>query len=118
MPAFVTARSAWPVVATTVVTVATLFDGFGSVVAAETVAVSVMIVPEGTAAPTWTTTVNVVDAPAANDAIVQVIELGEHAQPAVPEVAATDTNDVFVGVGSVNETVFDVAGPLFVTTTV
>src|ERR1039457_7686792 len=95
-----------------------LFDGFGSVVAADTVAVSVMIVPEGVAAPTFTTTVNVVDAPEANVGIVQEIDEPEQVQPAVPEVAATDTNEVFAGRASVNAPVLDVPGPLFVTTTV
>jgi hypothetical protein len=118
VPVFVSAKSACPAVATTVVTVATLFDGFGSVVAADTFAVSVMIVPEGTAAPTLTTTVKVVDAPLANVGIVQEIEAPEQVQPPVPDVAATDTNEVFAGSASVNATVLDVPGPLFVITTV
>src|ERR1700679_2501341 len=118
VPVLVTARSACPAVATMVVTVATLFDGFGSVVAAETFAVSVITVPEAVLAPTVTITVNVVDDPAAKVVIVQKRAVAEQVQPAVPEVAATETKVVFVGTVSVNATVLDAAGPLLVTVTV
>lgn len=118
VPVFVTARSAWPAVATTTVTVATLFEGFGSVVADETFAVSVMTVPEGVVAPTVTITVNVVDAPAANVGIVHEIAPGVHVQPEVPDVGVTETKVVFAGIASLKTTVLALPGPLFVTTTV
>jgi hypothetical protein len=68
----VTAMSAWPAVATTTFAVAVLLFGFGSGVVAETFAVSVMTVPEAVPAVTLTTTVKVVDAPAANVGFEQV----------------------------------------------
>ena len=115
VPVFVTARSAWvEEEATTVVTVAKLFVGLGSVVAAETVAVSVIDVPPVTV----TTTVNVVDAPDAKAPIVQEIDVFGHVQPDVPEVAVAETNVVFAGSASVNATVLAGPGPLLVTTTV
>jgi hypothetical protein len=48
-----------------------LFDGFGSIVVADTLAVSVMTVPEATAEPTFATTVNVVDEPTGNEPMLQ-----------------------------------------------
>jgi hypothetical protein len=118
VPVIVTARSACPVVATTTVAIATLFEGFGSVVVAETVAISVIVIPEAVKAFTFTTTVNLVDAPTASVGIVHEITPPVHVQPDVPEVAATETKVVFVGTVSVKATLLAAAGPLFVTTTV
>lgn len=118
VPVFVTARSAWPEDATTTFTVAELFDGFGSVVLEETFAVSVMIVPDGTVAPTFTTTVNVDEAPDANVGIEQEITPGVQVHPPVPELWVTETKVVLVGIVSLNTTLLALAGPLFVTTTV
>ena len=71
VPVFVTAKSDWPAAATMVVTVAELFVGFGSMVVADTFAVSVMTVPDATAEPTFATTVNVVDEPTGREAMLQ-----------------------------------------------
>ena len=66
------ARSDWPAVATVVLTVALLLLGLGSVVVAETWAVSVIVVPEAVPIFTETTTVNVVEVLAARLAFEQV----------------------------------------------
>ena len=54
--------------------VAALFVGSGSVVLDDTFAVLVITVPEGVVGFTFTTTLNVVEAPAANVGIVEEIE--------------------------------------------
>jgi hypothetical protein len=79
-----------------------------------------MIVPAATEPPTFTTTVNVVEAPTASEPMLQEIEVAEHAQPVVPETAATETNVVFVGWVSENTTLLAAPGPgpLFVAVTV
>jgi len=94
--------------------------GLGSVVDDETVAVSVINVPPVTV----TTTVKVVDAPAANGApegkFVYAHEIvpGVQVQPEVPEVGAAETKVVLAGNVSVNIALLAAPGPLFVTTTV
>lgn len=119
---FVTARSAWPLVATTTVAVAELLDGFGSGVADAILAVSVITVPEAVVPLTLTVTVKVVDAPTANVGIVQEIEVVGVGQlhPVVPDVTTTETNEVLPGSGraSVNASPLAAVGPLLVTTTV
>src|SRR5580704_4177124 len=118
VPTLVSARSACPLAATTSVAVAVLFVGFGSVVFEVTVAVSVITVPGATSAPTFTTTVKVVDAPTAKVPMLHEIEVGEQVHPVVPDATPTDTNVVFVGTTSDRFTVDAALGPLFVTVTV
>lgn len=118
VPVFVTAKSAWPAVATTTVAVAELLEGFGSVVLEETVAVSLMSVPDAVAGLTVTVTLNVVDAPGAKDGMLHAIDVREHVQPLVPDVGTTETNVVFVGVAELQVTVLALAGPALATTMV
>jgi hypothetical protein len=100
------------------VAIAKLFEGFGSVVLEETLAVSVITVPDAVPPITVTTTVNVVEAPTANEGFVHEIEMPVHVQPPVPDVLAAETKVVFAGSASVNASVLAVLGPLFVMTTV
>lgn len=117
--ALVTLKSDWPEVATTTVAVALLLLGFGSVVVEETLAVSVMTVPAGVAEFTVRMTLNVVDAPEATVGLEQV-----SVPPATPQVhpvkgdGVAETKVVLAGMASLKATVFAVAAPLLVTTTV
>src|ERR1700730_2604516 len=113
----VTLMSAWPAVATTTVAVALLLFGFGSGVVAETSTVSVMTVPEAVPAVTFTTTVNVADALAANAAIEHVRDPTGAGQ-LQPAAGATETKVVLRGMPSVKDTLVAAAVPLFFTTTV
>jgi len=116
---FVTTRSAVSVtVATVVVAVAELFAVDVSAVVVAAFALFVITVPPGVAELTLTTRVNDADAPDASDALVALtvpplptagVE-GVH-----PAGAANETNVVFVGTASVNETLAAAAAPLFVT---
>jgi len=109
-----------------VFTVAELFPGFGSPTVLATLGVSVMVVPEGVAAFTWTTRgkLNVppdgmvcpvlsvqVNVPVPPTAIV-----GVHVQAAaVAAGSVNETSVVFVGIVTVKVAFVSVAGPLFVT---
>lgn len=117
--ALMTLKSAWPAVATTAVAVAELLFGFGSVVAVETFAVLVMTVPAAVPAFTVTTTVIVVEAPAAISGFEHVSVPPDtlQVQPAAGTGVA-ETKVVFAGIASVTATVLDGAAPLFVTTMV
>ena len=99
---------------TKVLTVALLFPLFGSIVAEDTESVSVMVVPDATPAFTFTTYVKFAVVVAVRLAIVQLggVVAVLHVQLAGP---VSETTVVFVGTGSVNDTVVAVAGPLLVT---
>src|SRR3974390_1657718 len=71
-PLLVTARSAWPADATTVVAVASLFPLLGSVVLELTSATAEITVPAAVPALTCNTIGNVEDAPEAKDVSLQV----------------------------------------------
>src|ERR1700675_1604522 len=107
-----TLKSACPAVATTTVAVALLLFGFGSFVVEETSAVSVISVPEAVPAVTFSTTVNVVEAPEATVGFEQVrVPLTtEQVQPAAGEGVA-ETNVVLAGIASLKATVLAVAAP-------
>lgn len=115
---FVVTRSASVASATTSAAVAVLFVKLGSVVVELIVAVSLIAVPCGVPAVTFTTTVNV-PAPGATLGFVQLMvpvppTTGvEQAHPAGNE---TDWKVVFGGVTSVKLALVAVLGPLFVTT--
>ena len=115
----VTLMSACPAVATTTLTVALLLLGLGSVVADETFAVSEITVPEAVARFTFTTTVNVVEAPAASVVFEHesVPLTTEQVQPAAG-TGVTDTNVVLAGIASLKTTLAAALGPLSLTTTV
>src|ERR1700679_2923445 len=102
----VTLKSACPAMATTSVAVAELLLGFGSVVVAETFAVSVITVPEAVPEFTVKTTANVAEEPEASVAFEQVsVPLRtEQVQPVVGDGVA-ETNVVFAGIASLNATV-------------
>ncbi len=111
----VTARSASVLLATATVAVAELSFGFVSWVVAATVAVSVISVPAGTAAPTVTFTVNVLLDPGATLGFEQLIE------PVVVQVhpvgtGVSETKVVLVGNASVKVAPRQLLGPVFVTT--
>src|SRR5438093_7181500 len=111
---FATATSA---VLTVVCAVAELFAGFESAVVDVTFAVLVMV--PVAAALTFTTRVNVAEAPAAKLAMFAVAvpvppTAGVVSVNAGPEVCIIDTNVVFAGMASLSETVDAAAGPLFV----
>src|SRR5580693_6765425 len=114
----VTLRSACPAVATTTVAIASLLARFGSVVVEETSAVTAMDVPEAVPAVTFSTTVNVVEAPDASVGFEQVsVPLTtEQVQPAAGEGVA-ETYVIAAGIVSLKATVLAAAAPLFLTTT-
>jgi hypothetical protein len=116
---FVVIRSASVAVATTSAAVAVLLAVLGSVVVELTVAVSLIAVPAGVPALTFTITGKLA-VPVAKLGSVQVM------LPALPTVGSTqdhppgigvsDTNVVFAGVVSVKLTPVAVLGPALVTT--
>lgn len=112
----VTLRSACVAVATTTVATALLLLGFGSVVVADTFAVSTMAVPEGVAPFTVTTTANVAKAPDRRVGFVQV-SVPLTTEQVQPETGETETNVVFAGIASLKATVDAGPAPLFLTTT-
>jgi hypothetical protein len=113
-PVFVIATSASvPAPTTPVFAVAELFDGTGSGVAEETVAVFVIVVPAAPVA--CRTIVKTPDAPEAIDGIVHVTFGVVQAQPAA---GVTDTKEVPAGTRSVSTAFAAPPGPLFVTVTV
>ena len=114
-----TLKSACPEMATTSVAVAELLLGFGSVVVEETLAVSVITVPEAVPEFTVKTTANVAEEPEASVAFEQVSvpPTTEQVQPVVGDGVA-ETNVVFAGMASLKATVLAAAAPLFLTTTV
>jgi|ERR1700730_17328685 hypothetical protein len=114
-----TLKSACPAVATTTVAVALLLLGFGSVVVEETLAVTAIDVPEAVPAITFSTTVNVVEAPAGSVGFEQprVPLTTEQVQPAAGKAVA-ETNVIVAGIASLKATLLAVAAPLFVTLTV
>lgn len=126
-PELVTARSAWPVVATVVVAVAALFPAFGSGVEAAMLAVPKRTAPDAAPDGTFMTIGNVAVPPNAKDAMVHVIV---PVPPAVgvlqahPLGTTSETNVAFtvaallLAVFSVNTKPEAVAGPLLVTTAV
>src|SRR4051812_44008600 len=118
-PAVVTiCKSVSVAIPTTVVAVAELFAAFNSSVFEAIDTVSVILVPLGVPAFTFTTIVKLAVAEAANDVIEQlkVPPLGaEHNQPAA---GTTLTKVVFAGIVSVSTGVAASLGPLFVTTCV
>src|SRR2546428_4273546 len=112
----VTTRSA-PVL-TVVVAVALLFAGTGSTVVDVTLAVLEMV--PVAAALTFTTSVNVADAPAANVAMFAVAvpvppTAGVVSVKAGPEVSIMETNAGATGSASVGGTVWGSLGPPFFT---
>src|SRR5438034_196214 len=113
------ARSAPPV--TVVVAVAVLFAAFESAVVDVTLAVLEMV--PVAAALTFTTRVNVAEAPAVNVAMFAVAvpvppTAGVVSANAGPEVCIIDTKVVFAGTASVSETVSASLGPLLVSVNV
>ena len=112
-PLFVTTRSA--LFETVVDAVALLFPGFGSLVVDVTVAVLLIVVPFGVAAFTFATSVKVAVAPLISDAIEHVVVAPVVQMNAGPVVWFSETNVVFAGSVSVNETVEASDGPLFAT---
>ena len=121
VPEALTARSAWPAVATVAVAVAVLLLGLESGVGDAMLAVSVITVPEAVPEGTLRTTGKEAVAPAATVAAVQRIE---PLVPAVgvlqlqPEGTTSELNVVLTGVDSVKEALAALAGPLLVTTAV
>ena len=96
---------------------ALLFDGLGSVIVEEPMAVSLMTVPVAVPAFTFVTRVNEAADPAAKLAMLQVTV------PVAPIAGveqlhepgnARETKVVLVGIASVKVTVMAVAGPLLV----
>jgi hypothetical protein len=105
-----------------VLAVPVLLFGFGSAVDEAAFAELVMTVPDVAPDGTLTTRVNVVDAPDASEARVQLmvpaaLTAGVVQIHAVP-VCARDLNVVVLGVPSVKVFVAAAAGPLFFTTIV
>ena len=99
---------------------AVLLFGFGSAVDDVTVAEFVMIVPDAVPVGTVTTNVNVVVAPDANEARLQVTvpDAPTAGCVQVPHEVPVCVNELYVvvpGVASVNTFVDAVAGPLFLT---
>src|SRR5207244_5774029 len=105
---------------TGVVTVAVLLFELLSCVLLDTVAVLTMFEPLGVLALTWTTMVNVAEAPAANVASVPVIVPVPPAGGLLnvkvgPLVWLSETKVVLAGVFSVSCTFWAAEGPLFAT---
>ena len=128
IPELVTARSAWPAVATRIEAVAELLPLFGSGVEEAIFAVLKRTVPDGTEAGTVMTTGNVeVPLPATMEAAVHVIVPVKPAVGVVqdqPLGATKEKNVAFcvpaalLAVGSVKDSEEAVAGPLLLTTAV
>src|SRR3984957_20777661 len=116
---FVTVSSPFAVVPTTVLTVAVLFAGFGSLAEELTDAVSLMTVPLAVPLATCITTVKVPDVDPAMSELVQtrlpVAPGGMHDHPAGAE---TDRSPIFAGIGSTSVALSAALGPLLVTTCV
>src|SRR4051812_18391152 len=95
--------------------VATLFDEFGSLVAAPTVPVVVMIEPSTALAFTLTTICIAADVPFGKLAEVQVtVPVPPTGGVTQPIGAVNETNVVFAGTGKLSVMVEAVAGPLLV----
>jgi hypothetical protein len=115
---FVTAMSAEAGMATRVFTVAVLFARLLSLTPELTESVSLMVVPLGVPAPTWTTNVKVESTFMSFDGRVQVIFPPDptagvmHVQAAGE---ARETNVVLVGMASLNTTFKADCGPLLFT---
>ena len=120
VPELVTARSAWPAVATVMDAVAALLAEFGSGVVEVMFAMADRIVPVGTVFATFMTTGKVAVPPAIRELVVQLMS------PVVPGVgvvqvqplgAANETKvapivpPALLAVGSVNTAVDAAAGP-------
>jgi hypothetical protein len=116
---FVVIRSACVAVATTSAAVALLFPELGSVVAELTVAVSLMAVPAGVPAVTFTTAGKLAE-PVAKLGFVQVIVPALPATGRVqdhpPGIGVNDTNVVLGGVFSVKLALVAALGPALLTT--
>src|SRR5437588_3309065 len=118
-PVLVTERSAVGVGAFTwVVAVALLLSGLTSQVSLEIVTVLLMTVPSGVLAFTFTTSVNVALAPAANVERLAVTDpvpptIGVVSVNAGPLVCVKETNVVFAGIASVIHTFCASFGPAF-----
>src|SRR5229473_3419245 len=114
---FVTLRSACVAPATAIMLVAELLFGFVSCVAVATVAVSVMMVPMGVPALTFTTTGNVLVEPGATLGLEQLMDpVVVHVHPA--GTGLSETNVVLAGKASVKVALAQLLGPLLVTTCV
>ena len=115
---FVTAMSAEAGMATRVFTVAVLFARLLSLTPELTESVSLMVVPLGVPAPTWTTNVKVESTFMSFTGSVQEIFPPDpttgvlHVQPAGE---ARETNVVLVGMASLNTTFKADCGPLLLT---
>jgi hypothetical protein len=112
---FVVKRSAWVARATTSAAEALLLVRFGSVTEELTLTVSVIGVPEGVPAFTFTTYVMVAGAPGARLGFVQMRVMRMQVHPAGP---VRDTAMVLAGSVSVRVTEVAALGPLLVTTCV
>src|SRR5436309_2228163 len=111
LPVFVTARSAES--ATSRITAALSFAFVASPVAEVAESVTVLVLPDATSLPTFTTKVKFAVVVAAMVVVsVQVSVPRTQVHPAGP---VNDTADVFAGSVSVNTGAFAVAGPLLVT---
>ena len=103
----VIAKSAW--FCTSVVAVAELLPADGSAVALDTLAVLLMIVPLTVLALTFTTTVNTLEPPAANVALVNVSvpvpPAGTASVRVQPDGVVTETSVVFAGTASDSDNV-------------
>ena len=96
-----------------------MLPGVGSVVVLDTVAVFVIVVPVGVPAVTFTTTVKILDAPAASVGLVKVRvpvpPLGTESVRVQPAGVVTDTRVVFAGTASESDRLCASLGPLLVT---
>src|SRR5438128_10882742 len=100
-----------------VVAVAVLLAGVGSVVVVAAVAVLVTVVPVGVVTSTLTTMVKTADSEAATVAFEKTTlpvepTVGADVLQPLPVVTTADTNVVFVGTASVTVTVCASLGPL------
>jgi hypothetical protein len=113
LPALVTLKSACTPDATAIFTVAELSNGLVSRDVVAPVSVSVIIVPANVPAITLYIAVIVPVEPGGTLGLVQLIgaEFGQVHVPPPVVTTATDTNVVFVGVGSVKVAVLQLLGP-------
>jgi hypothetical protein len=113
LPEFVTLKSACVPDATAIVTVAELSAVFESCVALAPVTVSVIMVPAAVPAATLYTAVIVPVEPGGTLGFVQLTGpvFGQVHVPPPVVTAATETNVVFAGVGSVKVAVLQLLGP-------
>ena len=113
LPELVTLKSACVPDATAIFTVAELSSGFESCVVVAPVSVSEMMVPATVPAATLYTAVIVPIEPGGTLGFVQLIgpTFGQVHVPPPVVTTATETNDVFVGVGSDNVAVLQLLGP-------